>query len=406
MAAADEGWTPTIWGRKLDAGVLHSSVDRIDRHAASFHEAMKPDEAFSNLVGRVYDCALDVTLWTDVLGEITESLGGAMATVISADPIQGQQTFAAAWNQPPDLAELMQANASLNPTLPFGLTLPLCEPTCMTRHIDVAAFHRSRYWITCFAERGYYDCLAGALTRTVTTFTALGIFGDRVKGAYTDKDIELLRLLLPHLKRSLDIAGLLGRRRVEAETLHAALDALRDAALIIEADGTILFRNEAADAELAKARIIREHEGRLLGVTREAVNLLDTLSSTEGRIRHRGLDARLVDKAGDALHANWASLDAANQGLEGPVLLLLRAPEAALKTPISSAAVQFALTSGETLVLAQLLNGHTLAAVADILGVARSTVKSHLDAIYRKTGMNRQSELVKLVMSLASPLRQ
>lgn len=366
---------------------------------------MKPDEAFSNLVGRVYDCALDVSLWTSVLGEISESIGGAMATVISADPIQGRQTFAAAWNQPPDLAELMRANASLNPTLPFGLTMPLCEPTCMTRHIDVAAFHRSRYWITCFADRGYYDCLAGALTRTVTTFTALGIFGSRAKGAYTDEDIELLRLLLPHIKRSLDIAGLLGRRRVEVETLHAALDALRDAALILEADGTILFRNEAAGAELVKARIFREHAGRLLGVTRDAVNLLDALSSTAGRLRHLGLDARLVDRAGHALHANWAALDAANQGLEGPVLLLLRAPEAALTTPISSAAARFALTSGETLVLAQLLNGHTLAGVADILGVARSTVKSHLDAIYRKTGMNRQSELVKLVMSLASPLR-
>lgn len=367
---------------------------------------MKPDEAFSNLVGRVYDCALDVTLWTGVLGEIAESIGGAMAVVISADPIQGRQTFAAAWNLPPDLAERVQANASLNPTLPLGLTKPLCEPNCMTRDIDIAAFHRSRYWITCFADRGYYDCIAATLTRTVTTFTAMGIFGSRAKGAYTDEDIELLRLLLPHIRRSLEIAGLLGRQRVEAETLHAALDALRDAALILEADGTILFRNEAADAELARARILREHEGRLLGVTREAAKLLDTLSSTEGRIRHRGLDARLVDRAGDALHATWASLDAANQGLEGPVLLLLRAPEAALTTPISSAAALFALTSSETLVLAQLLNGHTLAAVADILGVARSTVKSHLDAIYGKTRTNRQSELVKLVMSLASPLRQ
>ncbi len=43
---------------------------------------------------------------------------------------------------------------------------------------------------------------------------------------------------------------------------------------------------------------------------------------------------------------------------------------------------------------------------AEMLGIARSTVKSHLDAIYGKTGTNRQSELVKLVMSLSSPLRR
>ena len=55
--------------------------------------------------------------------------------------------------------------------------------------------------------------------------------------------------------------------------------------------------------------------------------------------------------------------------------------------------------------LAQVLNGHTLAEAAAILGVARSTVKSQLDAIYRKTNTHRQADLVRLVMSLTSPLR-
>lgn len=367
---------------------------------------MKPDPAFSNLVGRIYDCALDMTLWTNVLGEITEAVGGAMANVISADPIKGRQTFALSWNLSDDLAALILENAPLNPTLPFGLTMPICEPTAATRTIDIDAFHRSRYWTTCFAGRGYYDCVAAPLTRTVTTFTAIGIFGGETKGAYTDEDIEVARLLMPHIKRSLEIAGVLGRQRVEVDTLHAALDALTDVALIIEADGTILFGNEAANAELAKARIIRRHGNRLLGVTREAARLLETLSAAEGRMRHRGLEARLLDNTGCTLYATWASLNATDQGLEGPVLLLLREPEVALETPLSSAAALFSLTPGETLVLAQVLMGCTLSAAAEILGVARSTVKSHLAAIYGKTRTNRQSELVKLVMSLASPLRR
>jgi len=367
---------------------------------------MKLDAAFSGLVGRVYDCALDMSLWTNVLGEITEAVGGAMTHVISADPLQGRQDFVLCWNMPEDLAALVLENAPLNPTLPFGLTLPLCEPTCATRYIDIDAFHRSRYWTTCFADRGYYDCIAAPLTRTVSTFTAIGIFGDEAKGSYTDRDIELLRLLLPHIKRSLEIAGVLRRQRLEAQTLHAALDALVDVALIVDADGTMLFGNTAADDELAMARIVRKSGNRLLGVTREAVDLLDTLSTVEGRMRHRGLEARLIDRTGHALYATWASLNATDQGLEGPILLLLREPEAALEMPISSATTLFALTPGETLVLAQVLQGRTLAAAAEILGVARSTVKSHLDAIYGKTRTNRQSELVKLVMSLASPLRR
>jgi len=37
---------------------------------------MKPDEAFSDLTGRIYDCALDTPQWPVVLGEITQALGG------------------------------------------------------------------------------------------------------------------------------------------------------------------------------------------------------------------------------------------------------------------------------------------------------------------------------------------
>jgi hypothetical protein len=39
---------------------------------------MKTDEAFSTLVGRIYDCALDTFLWPEVLGAITHAVNGRM----------------------------------------------------------------------------------------------------------------------------------------------------------------------------------------------------------------------------------------------------------------------------------------------------------------------------------------
>jgi DNA-binding CsgD family transcriptional regulator len=79
---------------------------------------------------------------------------------------------------------------------------------------------------------------------------------------------------------------------------------------------------------------------------------------------------------------------------------------AALTTPISSAASLYQLTTAEIQVLGQILQGHALADIADILGLARSTVKTHLEAIYRKTQTKRQAELVSRIMSLTSPLKR
>jgi DNA-binding CsgD family transcriptional regulator len=47
-----------------------------------------------------------------------------------------------------------------------------------------------------------------------------------------------------------------------------------------------------------------------------------------------------------------------------------------------------------------------VAKVAEALGVAESTVKTHLGRVFEKTGTTRQADLVKLVAAYASPLKQ
>ena len=42
--------------------------------------------------------------------------------------------------------------------------------------------------------------------------------------------------------------------------------------------------------------------------------------------------------------------------------------------------------------------------VAEALGIAETTAKTHLAHLYAKTGTSRQADLVKLVAGFASPL--
>jgi DNA-binding NarL/FixJ family response regulator len=43
--------------------------------------------------------------------------------------------------------------------------------------------------------------------------------------------------------------------------------------------------------------------------------------------------------------------------------------------------------------------------VAAVLGASRSTVKTHLEHLFEKTGTGRQAELVKLIAGFESPVR-
>jgi DNA-binding CsgD family transcriptional regulator len=366
---------------------------------------MHLDEPASALIGRIYDCALDTSLWPDVLGEITCAVSGCMADLSIINPLTKEWHIAASYNWPSDLLETAVAHAHLNPNAPLGLVARLGEPVCSTRDLDIEAFHNCRFWRTCFADGGFYDYVAVALTRTTSSFGYWGVLGDKARGPFSDEDLELARLLSPHIRRSVEISGMLGNQRVEASTLKSALNALASGALILEPQGTIRFLNPPAQAELARGTFLRGNRNRLIGVTPEAVQLVALLSDGTGGGSNRGHDVLLKHPAGQTLQASWVELDQDGVGLGSPTLLLLREPEAELTSPLSNAAAFYHLTTGETQMLAQVLNGHTLAEAAAILGVARSTVKSQLDAIYRKTNTHRQADLVRLVMSLTSPLR-
>jgi DNA-binding CsgD family transcriptional regulator len=56
----------------------------------------------------------------------------------------------------------------------------------------------------------------------------------------------------------------------------------------------------------------------------------------------------------------------------------------------------------ETRVLTGLLAGQTLQQVAEVLGVARSTARTHLDNIFAKAGVARQADLIRMAMQIAT----
>jgi DNA-binding CsgD family transcriptional regulator len=64
----------------------------------------------------------------------------------------------------------------------------------------------------------------------------------------------------------------------------------------------------------------------------------------------------------------------------------------------------FDLTPTELRVLLAIVDVGGVPEVASALGIASSTVKTHLGRVYDKTGTARQADLVKLVAGFTSPL--
>ncbi len=80
--------------------------------------------------------------------------------------------------------------------------------------------------------------------------------------------------------------------------------------------------------------------------------------------------------------------------------------EAALDAPSPPEAIAkaYKLTPMELRVLLAVVEVGGVPEVAEALGIAQSTVRTHLGEIYEKTGSHRRVDLVKLVSGFSNPL--
>jgi DNA-binding CsgD family transcriptional regulator len=85
-------------------------------------------------------------------------------------------------------------------------------------------------------------------------------------------------------------------------------------------------------------------------------------------------------------------------GEGGPELVLLLQGPVRDCAPSQSRLIEvFGVTPAEAKLIAHLVDGLTLTAAAEALGVSRNTARAQLSSIFTKTGVNRQAHLVKLV---------
>ena len=83
--------------------------------------------------------------------------------------------------------------------------------------------------------------------------------------------------------------------------------------------------------------------------------------------------------------------------------VFVRKPGLDSRSPLEALAKLYKLTATEVRVLQGVVEIGGVPQIANELGLAESTVKSHLRNLFDKTGVNRQADLVRLVAEHASP---
>ena len=92
--------------------------------------------------------------------------------------------------------------------------------------------------------------------------------------------------------------------------------------------------------------------------------------------------------------------------LQRTATVILRDPARRLRLAAADLEQLFSLSPAEARLAQLLADGLSMDEAAMQLGVSRNTVRSQLQAVFAKTGTNRQGDLVRLLLSSAATLAQ
>jgi DNA-binding CsgD family transcriptional regulator len=372
---------------------------------------------FSELVGAIYDCAVDSSRWQATLAALVTAFEAQNAVLSLSDIrydrllINRSVGIEPYWQRkqqehlPEILGQLGQALASWpSPDDPF----------ITSRHLTPEYVAQSPYFIEVLKPQKISDIMQYFLIGTPDRFAGFAVSKGEQNGLIGHRDIELGRLLLPHIRRSVVISDLLDARTIENERLGATLDAVAVGVVLVGAEGMILHVNNAARCMLDARSPIAAVGGRLAAlqsdITNELQKAIHIARTDEAKIGVAGIGVPLI-------HQDMASATAHVLPLSRGNLRTRLAPQAVaavfivpagmpIPADLSTVGRVFGLTPAETRMLAQFVAGASIAGAAAALGISQATAKTHQVHIFEKTGVARRSELLALIARLIPPIQQ
>ena len=233
--------------------------------------------------------------------------------------------------------------------------------------------------------------------------------------AFSARDRALCELILPHLRRALHMHNQLDRSQSMGTLYSQAISRLSVATIVLDESGRVLQQNPIAKAILASADGLKLVGGRLEASypsdNRELQRLVRNAFARQGKPSPQIAEALSIARPSGQVSLGVVvesvpSMEWAESKGQPAVVVYIR--DAVGKSQASTALTKqlFNLTPAETALTLELANGLSLEEAAEVLNIRRNTARAHLRAIFSKTGVRRQTELVRIMLNSVMALGQ
>jgi DNA-binding CsgD family transcriptional regulator len=366
--------------------------------------------ALSALIGDIYDAAIDPTLWKRALANTCAFVGGHSAVLFWHDAATERSEALHLFNEDPYYNRLyFEKYLPMNPVFPAATFM---EPGLVHTTNDIIPqdeLVKTRFYKEWIEPQGIVDAIAVNLEKGTARSSLLNIRMDATYGLADEAALRRTRLIVPHYQRAVAIGRLFDQGKAVEAALTETLDHVEASVFLVGTDGRIVFVNAPAKEMLHDGSLLRANNHSLTAVVPEANRMLRDIfiAAEKGDVSvgDRGVAIPLSASSQDRWFAHVLPLTTGNRQKTGAMYSAVAAVfvrKSALENtpPLEKLAKLYKLTASEIRVLDAVLKVSSVKAMAEMLGISQSTVKTHLHNVFRKSGTNRQSDLVKLIAGM------
>ena len=373
----------------------------------------RDDEMLTRLIGHIYDAALDAALWPWVLARIGEFVGGQAGGILSKDSVSKASTPHYHFGVDPHYVQIYsETHSKFDPvsTLPF---FDVEQIVSLPELVPYDEFCEGRFFNEWMRPQGLVDAANSVLEKSVLSCSFLTILRDEARGIVDDEMRWRMALVVPHVRRAVLIGQVIDLKQAEAATFADMLDGLSAGMFLIAADGRIVHANAAGHGMLSAGNCLRSICGRLVTCDNQVDKILhETFAAAnngDAGIGVKGIAVPLTAHNDERYVAHVLPLTSGTRRSAGRAYTATAAMfvrKAVLESPSASEVIgrMYKLTPTELRVLLGIVEVGGIPEVAAALGVADSTIKTHVGRLFEKTGASRQADLVKLVAGFSTPL--
>ena len=366
---------------------------------------MVPSRTISHLLALLHSTPLEPDNWEHFLREVCTLTEARQGFLICSSSNLGLNILGQG-GEHDMLSAQREYNESSGSVDPFRMPLLLNPRVGVIDGDDLvpeAEFLKTPLYKRLLQPMGLRYLTTMALSVTPRRLEAVSFWRGMDQGPMEADKRELLELLMPHVRIALEVRYTLITHKRRADNLQSMLDRSDVAAFLLTEHGRMLHLNLAAGTVLATGKAFEIRKDRLCACDRQQDRELQALVSPAVSVRGKLVGGAMLlrRERGVPLQVVVSPVQgAAGVRRTSAVMVLVTDPERDVCFPDAVLKGLYGLTPAETEVANGYLTGYTSEEIATLRGVSLSTVRSQLKVLLQKTGTRRQSDLMRLLMTL------